>query len=377
MKYYTLIAAGLFLLHTVPGMTVQAQAIDNSWSDCASDRCAQGLPDLKRKNDEAKASLAFAKRLSENMRRAQLASKQDKQENQRSTSVIARTQIAVPGMAKITEEKVTDITESTQKEKVLSESSISTLKNGAAQAEKVIESSPIANQCSKFAGDDEFKVWGDHFRKNFDHKKFSALYGQPKSSNINEAARHKGPADLLRLCPKYDQMNDDQKDGLWIVFAVPWVFFESSCNSGAVNGNATNGIAQGLLQLHKGKEQKYSGGCRQGDATDPARTFQCGLSMLNDQVLRGENVLSSATYWEVLRPQSRNVRKPFKDPPAQFIMKKICQYPSCGQTETECNKLVNTFVAQARSEANAKSSTAKRSAAQKNTIRLAETGSAK
>lgn len=163
------------------------------------------------------------------------------------------------------------------------------------------------SKCENFAGDGEVKKWGEIIEKEFDKDRHSALYD--------------GPPDVRRFCPKYSQMNDEDKKGLWILIISAMTHYESTCITNESN-RGPNGTAWGLLQLHRGKEASYSSGCRNGDAETAERTITCGMSMLNDQVLRSGIVFSRKSYWDVLRPQGES-RKSTR------IQSVIGQYPAC------------------------------------------------
>lgn len=208
-----------------------------------------------------------------------------------------------------------------------------------ANASQMIEAMPAgkAAQCSKFVEDSKLSTWGKVMSQDFDKGKYQALYS--------------GPKDLVRLCPKYGEMTDSDKDALWALFGTMWVFYESSCKSSAKLGQARggrhgapNGVANGILQLHKGKEARYSpGNCKNGDSSDPVRSLRCGLSMLNDQIERGENLFSPRSYWSTLRPQNREIPADTGAPASLFMMKKICSLKACGAQAAECNKLIENY----------------------------------
>jgi hypothetical protein len=97
--------------------------------------------------------------------------------------------------------------------------------------------------------------------------------------------------------------------------------YESTCIV-SESARGPHGTAAGLLQLHRGKEANYSSGCRNGDSGTAERSIICGMSMLNDQIERGEPLFSRRSYWDVLRPQGAS-RKSLR------IQAVIGQYPAC------------------------------------------------
>ncbi len=174
-----------------------------------------------------------------------------------------------------------------------------------------------ADKCENFAGDGEVKKWGLIVEKELDKDRQRALYD--------------GPKDVKVLCPPYTKLSDEDKKGLWILIVSAMTHYESSCIF-TEKAKGPNGIAAGLLQLHRGKEARYSNGCRNGDSATPERSLICGISMINDQIERGEPLFSPRSYWEVLRPKGRSQK-------TKRIMSVIGQYPACRvKTEAKIKK---------------------------------------
>lgn len=178
--------------------------------------------------------------------------------------------------------------------------------NAATDVSQIINKK-YGDKCDNFAGDGEVNKWGLIIERELDKDRHQALYN--------------APSDVRRLCPKYTEMNDEDKKGLWILIISAMTHYESTCIV-SESAKGPNGTAAGLLQLHRGKEANYSSGCRNGDASTAERSLICGISMLNDQVERGEVLFSRRSYWDVLRPQGQS-RK------ASRIQAVIGQYPAC------------------------------------------------
>ncbi|MBS1971354.1 MAG: hypothetical protein JSU04_13685 [Bdellovibrionales bacterium] len=178
--------------------------------------------------------------------------------------------------------------------------------NAATDVSQIIDKK-YGDKCENFAGDGELNKWGQAIEKEFDKDRHQALYG--------------GPSDVRRLCPKYDELNDEDKKGLWVLIISAMTHYESTCIV-SESARGPHGTAAGLLQLHRGKEANYSSGCRNGDSNTAERSIICGMSMLNDQIERGEPLFSRKSYWDVLRPQGASQK-------SVRIQAVIGQYPAC------------------------------------------------
>ncbi|WP_413288115.1 hypothetical protein [Bdellovibrio sp. HCB337] len=181
--------------------------------------------------------------------------------------------------------------------------------DGVLDVEIISDNMNYSNKCDNFVGNGEVNAWGDVVNSELGKPKYQTLINQ-------------GPRDIKEHCPNYDRMSIADRKGLVVLTMTAMAHYESSCNF-RETATGPNGTAAGLLQLHKGKEGRYSSGCRNGDSASAQRTLVCGLSMLNDQIVgRGERLFSSASYWEVLRPRGRSKK-------AKKIMAAITKYPAC------------------------------------------------
>lgn len=185
----------------------------------------------------------------------------------------------------------------------------------AAEITRLQEKMNHADLCEKFAGEDGLGRYGQYIseeviKKNGENYKYNHLM--------------QGPPDLVRACPAFTEMSEDQKAGLYVLIVNAMANYESSCNI-KETARGPNGKLIGLLQLHYQKEHRYSRGCQQGDAAKASTTFSCGFSMLDDQVRRDGVLFSSKSYWDVLRLNS----KTFK---AKKIVSTISKYEPCQQT---------------------------------------------
>ena len=161
--------------------------------------------------------------------------------------------------------------------------------------------------CDNFVSDDEFGKWANLVMKEMKSGENDSLI--------------KGSDDLMKLCPGYQSLNLEGRQNVWVLIVNAMAFYESSCNQRS-KAQGPNGSLIGLLQLHRGKEDKYAPNCKKGDGSTPAGTFRCALSMLNSQLERGEPLFSRKSYWDVLRPQARS-KKSIK------IQNAIKSFPLC------------------------------------------------
>lgn len=181
--------------------------------------------------------------------------------------------------------------------------------DGVLDIEIISDKMNYNDKCDQFATDGEMNKWG------------AVIVNELKNSKYSDMLT-RGPRDIHMYCPKFNDMDVQERKALNVLIMAAMVHYESSCNF-REKAPGPNGTAAGLLQLHKGKEQKYSSGCRKNDSLNAERSLICGLSMLNDQISRGENLFSSASYWEVLRPRGRSQK-------AKKIMAAIRKFGPCG-----------------------------------------------
>lgn len=131
----------------------------------------------------------------------------------------------------------------------------------------------------------------------------------------------KAPSDLVKYCPNFYNLTDEEKKIIWLRVLDGMVFFESTCNPNA-KARGPNGTAYGLLQLHAGREHDYQRSCRKNDSKNGPRSLTCGLNMIHEQLDQSNKVFFSGSYWEVLRPRGRSQR-------AKTIASHIWYYPLC------------------------------------------------
>ncbi|HRK08017.1 MAG TPA: hypothetical protein PLZ57_09640 [Pseudobdellovibrionaceae bacterium] len=139
-----------------------------------------------------------------------------------------------------------------------------------------------------------------------------------------------GSADLRRACPRYANLNVEQKKLVWVTVFTAMAHLESSCNN-ARTAQGPNGRLRGLWQLHDGFEHRYAAGCRRGDATTATRNAACAARMLDGQLARADALFSRDSYWGVLRPQGEprpgGGRRIYK---ARVIIRAVGELSICG-----------------------------------------------
>ncbi len=159
----------------------------------------------------------------------------------------------------------------------------------ANQMVEVIEKMKWSNRCEGFVSKEQIGPLGQHIIRSLNRTRYPELY--------------RSTEDFKKVCPNFNNLRDAEKDYVWVMFLTAIAFFESTCNPRAT-AVAPNGVAQGLMQLHFNREASYSDGCTQGDSLRPNLSLSCSLSMLNDQIRRGQKIFDQSSYWEVLRPKS-------------------------------------------------------------------------
>lgn len=131
----------------------------------------------------------------------------------------------------------------------------------------------------------------------------------------------KDKSDIVKFCPNFRNLADEEKKIILLRIIDAMVFFESSCDISA-SAKGPNGTAFGLLQLHLGREQDYERNCRKNDSKTSSRSLACGLNMIHNQVDDNNKVFFEGSYWEVLRPKGRSQK-------AKTIASHIWYYPLC------------------------------------------------
>lgn len=170
--------------------------------------------------------------------------------------------------------------------------------------------------CTEFSGKNDLGRW--------------SRYAYDLLDPIDHANIFNGASDLSQNCPRYSRMDIDEKKHVWVLILTSMSFLESHCKTKAKNSNAPNGIANGILQLHKGSEGSYSKDCRNGDSETAQRSLRCAASMLDDQLGRDKELYSKKSYWDVLRPNGTGVY--------QVVQSALRTYHSCNLANSSSSK---------------------------------------
>lgn len=146
----------------------------------------------------------------------------------------------------------------------------------------------------------------------------------------------KPAGDTKNFCPNFSQMSDVQMKMVYVLLLQGMSMHESSCTNGVQNHGAPNGVANGLLQLHRGHENEYlnSKECPKGASNDSKKSVRCGLGMIARQVEKDNALFSQYSYWHVLRPlDNAGTRKPTVNPKTKNIREAVQKY--CQSVENE------------------------------------------
>jgi hypothetical protein len=202
-----------------------------------------------------------------------------------------------------------------------------------------------AKECKQFSAtsDGELREWGELITEEF---------SKPRCATVID----RGPRDIKRYCPNYQNMSPDERKALYVLLLTAMTHYESSCNY-SKHRQGPNGIARGLLQLHDGKEQTYSTGCKKGDSRNAKRSLICGVAMICDQTsyydktlqnhcdkqsCRNQILFSDDAHWEVLQPHGPSQ----KAPKIQAALKKFSPCSVGGQRLGNAKRNKNSRVAQ-------------------------------
>ncbi len=187
---------------------------------------------------------------------------------------------------------------------------------GAAEIAEVIAEMNFARSCSQLGNPQGFGLTGQTLARMLANGDLPNLLA--------------GSADLRRACPRYADMNLEQKQIVWVTVFTAMAHLESSCNN-VRTAQGPNGRLRGLWQLHDGFEHRYAAGCRRGDSTTAARNAACAARMLDGQMARADALFSRDSYWGVLRPQGEprpgGGRRIYK---ARVIIRALGELSICG-----------------------------------------------
>lgn len=130
---------------------------------------------------------------------------------------------------------------------------------------------------------------------------------------IGNNLRGMGPPQ--EICPNWPNLTVDEREHFWVWTIASIAWKESTCNPRSRNGNATNGVAVGLLQLdEKTKARSWRGKhCSVKSVSEPQNNIKCGLDILQEILKADEGDYRSNgllygrknnSYWEQLRREN-------------------------------------------------------------------------
>ena len=161
--------------------------------------------------------------------------------------------------------------------------------------------------CSNFitVKDDsaQYGPWGKEVIGYLEEQGSDSIFMNPDLQGMNTG---------VEACPNWKNMTKDQKNHFWVWVMASISHIESTCMPDARNGEGTNGVAAGLLQMDERlSNRKWRGvNCQVESVNEPSTNIRCGLDILG-QLLEGQNGmyksngelwgLGSNSYWQHLR----------------------------------------------------------------------------
>lgn len=170
-----------------------------------------------------------------------------------------------------------------------------------------VSDKPSENQCTNFItdnGDSEgYGPWGESIVKYLDEKGDNSIFYS------NDLA---GMSSGVTACPNWTGMTIDEKKHFWVWVMASISKIESTCDAKARNGESTNGVAVGLVQLDERKSQRSWRGdnCKTASVVATNDNLRCGMDILGELLkgkageYKGNGELwgrKSGSYWQHLR----------------------------------------------------------------------------
>ena len=199
---------------------------------------------------------------------------------------------------------------------------LASVKQTGEHLERVIAEEGWQNSCDGFVKDGQIGLYGQIVREEI--MKPSAL------KNIKQ-----GDEDLGMLCPNYSSMNNSSKANVILLIMTSMAFEESTCNNNKT-AKGPYGIARGFFQLHSGKESSYSPDCQDNASKTARGSITCALSILDNQMGKGNMFRQEENYWDVLRPQrwDKKTKSYFANPSYAQIRSAISSFEPCNEKQS-------------------------------------------
>lgn len=166
------------------------------------------------------------------------------------------------------------------------------------------------NLCVNFIKDSgetgEYGPWGETIVKYLNEQGEDSIFYK------NDLA---GMSTGVAACPNWKDMTVDEKQHFWVWVMASISKIESTCNPKSRNGESTNGVAIGLVQLDERKSQRAWRGenCKTNTVAGSTENLRCGLDILAELLkgkegeYKGNGELwgrRSGSYWQHLRQKN-------------------------------------------------------------------------
>ena len=166
------------------------------------------------------------------------------------------------------------------------------------------------NICRNFISDKgdpgSYGPWGEMVVKYLDEKGENSIFFSEELTGMSTG---------VQACPNWKDMSIDEKKHFWVWTMASISKIESTCNPKARNGQSTNGVAVGLVQLDERKSQRSWRGqnCKTASVAGVEDNLRCGLDILAELLegkkgeYKGNGELwgrRSSSYWQHLRQKN-------------------------------------------------------------------------
>jgi hypothetical protein len=166
---------------------------------------------------------------------------------------------------------------------------------------------PDENKCVNFIKAEEdsegYGPWGEIVVKYLDEQGDDSVFFSNDLAGMDSG---------VNACPNWTGMTINEKKHFWVWVKASIAKIESSCDTKARNGEATNGVAIGLVQLDERKAQRSWRGenCKVASVIAAKDNLRCGMDILGELLkgkkgeYKGNGELwgrRSSSYWQHLR----------------------------------------------------------------------------
>lgn len=170
-------------------------------------------------------------------------------------------------------------------------------------AEPFSEDGAVCTNFIMARGRSGYGPWGETILKYLDEEGPDSVFLSPDLAGMSTG---------VKACPNWKNMTTDQKKHFWVWVMASISKVESTCLPNARNGEGTNGVAVGLVQLdERPSMRKWRGdNCKAKTVNAPESNLRCGLDILGELLkgkegdYKGNGELwgrRSGSYWQHLR----------------------------------------------------------------------------